>query len=535
MSGRLVILGLDGLTFDILKPMIDEGHLPTFSKLLKKGVSGDLISIVPPSSAAAWTTFMTGKRQGKHGIFDFLRFDQSKYIDRGTILDSTKIDSETFFHILSNNGNKVCGVNIPLTFPPLEVDGAFISGSPKPEDPEKVIYPKALKKNKVLLENEIKGIVPYSLLKTKEEYIQEIIETDDKMMKIIDFFLDETKYDLYCFVLTTTDAIFHNFWGYQDETHPQYKDEKYRGTILNYMRTLDKKLERIISKITKHDVLFVLSDHGFAKTSDKKFFFNTWLKRRSYLELKKDRFKSLSYWMNIFNVKKSSFEKMLSKVRLLNFVAGKLSPEQLKKFEKMMPPFSFIDWSKTKAYYTKIHAHIPFEGININSSRKPEGSVSAKEYDSLCKKLISELLQIKDTETNERIVEWTKTSKELFGGKHYSNMPDIILKMKKGYTGDIDITNKLTDRFIIPISGDHHPKGIFIACGKNIKEGKMIEKASLIDIAPTILNLFGFSVPKDMDGSPLSNIFTKKLRVSKINQKSKEEQELKSVLENIKL
>src|SRR5262249_16482210 len=74
---RVLIIGLDGATFDVLDPMIDRGLMPNLKRLVAEGSAGPLESTKPPIPPAAWTTFMTGKGPGRHGIVDFLRYDPS--------------------------------------------------------------------------------------------------------------------------------------------------------------------------------------------------------------------------------------------------------------------------------------------------------------------------------------------------------------------------------------------------------------------------------------------------------------------------
>ena len=69
---RLLVIGLDGATFDLIKPWVRQGELPNIAKILQRGVHGELKSTVPPMSPPAWTSFMTGKNPGKHGIFHFV-------------------------------------------------------------------------------------------------------------------------------------------------------------------------------------------------------------------------------------------------------------------------------------------------------------------------------------------------------------------------------------------------------------------------------------------------------------------------------
>ena len=71
----MLIIGLDGATFDVLKPLMAEGRMPRLKEAIAAGASGLLRSTVPPITPAAWTTFLTGKNPARHGIIDFERYD----------------------------------------------------------------------------------------------------------------------------------------------------------------------------------------------------------------------------------------------------------------------------------------------------------------------------------------------------------------------------------------------------------------------------------------------------------------------------
>ena len=72
---KVFVLGLDGATWDILRPLMDAGDMPNLARLVEQGSSGTLRSVFPPLSPVAWTGVMTGKNSGKHGVFEFLEYD----------------------------------------------------------------------------------------------------------------------------------------------------------------------------------------------------------------------------------------------------------------------------------------------------------------------------------------------------------------------------------------------------------------------------------------------------------------------------
>jgi len=106
---RLLVIGLDGATFDIIKPLIAQGRQPALSRLVAEGASGPLRSTIPPVSAPAWSTFMTGLNPGKHGIFQWRAYDPTKYtcLD-GHLIISSRLAGRTFWDILGSRYQVRC-------------------------------------------------------------------------------------------------------------------------------------------------------------------------------------------------------------------------------------------------------------------------------------------------------------------------------------------------------------------------------------------------------------------------------------------
>jgi hypothetical protein len=67
----VLVLALDGATFDVIKPMVADGELPNLARLMAAGQASPLPSTTPPVTFPAWSSFMTGVSPADHGIFDF--------------------------------------------------------------------------------------------------------------------------------------------------------------------------------------------------------------------------------------------------------------------------------------------------------------------------------------------------------------------------------------------------------------------------------------------------------------------------------
>ena len=136
---KLLIVGLDAATLDLVNPWISEAKLPNLAQLMKEGVSGRLASILPPITPPAWTSFMTGKNPGKHRIFHFMEAEPGSYSLR--YLNASSRRAKTIWKMLSDAGFTVGTMNIPFTYPPERLNGFQIAGMDTPSENSAFVYP----------------------------------------------------------------------------------------------------------------------------------------------------------------------------------------------------------------------------------------------------------------------------------------------------------------------------------------------------------------------------------------------------------
>ena len=173
---RVILIGLDGGTWDLLKPWIDKGELKNLKQLLDNGVYANLISTIPFITAPAWISFSTGRNPGKHGIFDFVFLKKNKLI----LHKSNDIKSSQIHYILSQNGINNIIMGLPLSFPPTNTfKGIMISDF---LFPKKSIYPR--EKNKYLKNYKVMPNLMNNLYK-KEILLDDLIKTSTAQIKTL--------------------------------------------------------------------------------------------------------------------------------------------------------------------------------------------------------------------------------------------------------------------------------------------------------------------------------------------------------------
>ena len=128
---KMLIIGWDGATFDMIKPLVEQGQMPNIASLMQNGVWGPLESTLPPLTPVAWTSISTGVNPGKHGIFDALTYDHEKR--KLSFVNASMRKVKPLWSILSEMNRTVGVMNVPVTYPPEEVNGFVISGMFTPQ------------------------------------------------------------------------------------------------------------------------------------------------------------------------------------------------------------------------------------------------------------------------------------------------------------------------------------------------------------------------------------------------------------------
>ena len=72
---NVVLVGLDGADWRVIRPMVHAGRLPAFEALMKEGASGPLESISDANSAVIWASMFSGQTPEVHALHDFYRIE----------------------------------------------------------------------------------------------------------------------------------------------------------------------------------------------------------------------------------------------------------------------------------------------------------------------------------------------------------------------------------------------------------------------------------------------------------------------------
>lgn len=299
----------------------------------------------------------------------------------------------------------------------------------------------------------------------EDAFLKQAYDIFEERKKMLWEVINKTKRGFATVVFDTSDRISHMFYRYLDPSHPANEgkeSEKHRDTIRDMYAKMDGLLGEVRAKLgdDPKTVLAVISDHGF--TSFRRGVnLNTWLRDEGYLVLKEGKTISGDW-------------------------------------------FAEVDWTKTRAFT------LGLTGVFINrEGREAKGIVKkGAELDALCAEIKGKLEKLVDPKTGDRVVKETFITPQIHKGPYADMAPELLIGYEKNYRHSWDCATGSVSAEIFTDntkswSGDHcvDPRlvpGVFW-CNRKINT----DDPRIVDLAPTVLDLFGVDTPRYMQGRNL--------------------------------
>ncbi|GMU83634.1 MAG: hypothetical protein AMXMBFR47_35040 [Planctomycetota bacterium] len=299
---------------------------------------------------------------------------------------------------------------------------------------------------------------------SEDGFLEQAYAIHDEREKMFFDALSRVRRGLVTCVFDGPDRIQHMFWRFIDDKHPALSPDQrasHRHTIRDMYIRMDALVGRVMKALEKDKdtALFVMSDHGF-KPFRRGVDLNAWLRDNGYLALKPDATGASPYLAD-------------------------------------------IDWSKTRAYA------VGLAGIYVNlKGRERDGIVAPADHAALVDELCRKLTGLKDPLEEAVAVHEAVAGRTVYKGPYTENGPDVVVGYNVGYRVAWDSSiGKCGPRVFADNlkawSGDHcvHPALVPGVLFSNLR--LKTTDASIIDLAPTVLELFGVARPGYMDGKSL--------------------------------
>ncbi len=316
VSPKVLVIGVDGLSYNVLYPLIKQKKLPHFENLLRLGTFGILLSEEPIRSPALWTTIVTGKSREEHQIFDFV--DNSyfwpdelrNHSDIPNLVTSAQRKSQALWNILTDNNLRTSVVGWLNTWPAENINGDMIApyiayGEEKQSTIKGAVYKDELHQtHPEQLFEEIKPYIISTEDVTSREFAAILSEPlNDSVLydefpflnrylftarwslahtftvfQIGSYLLQNRNSDLTMLYFEAADSLGHRFWTMRNEvssiqwilsqygTDTSFAEElkEYFGNVIdNYYILLDSLIGELVRLAGKNTTVMIISDHGF--------------------------------------------------------------------------------------------------------------------------------------------------------------------------------------------------------------------------------------------------------------------------------
>lgn len=475
---RVLVIGLDGVSYPFLKQNLSE--MNNLSKMAKDGVFTLLRSTVPPVTCPAWPSMVTGLNPGKHGLFDFIVLSHG----RMKFASSLNIRGKAIWDVLTAHDLRSIVMNVPVTYPPYEINGIMVTGMLTP-DGANFVWPLDARER---IERAAGGYVVEMKIGTRSSdraFIQNLMDVERRRTDAFVSLLSEEDWHFAMLVVRATDTLGHFFWG--------------RDEMLEGYRSVDSLLGKIFRAAEDANVL-VVSDHGMGPVK-KNVHLVQLLYEWGYTYRKRVRtIPNLSDVLRRRKKKPGLKEAMRAITGTLENLLEKAGIEWIRDLmpdfiRRAFPPFE-PDYERSLAYTYRLST---MDNVSIVVNAKGE------ERERVIAEIMERLKTLRDSD-GTRVIEAIYRREVIYSGPHVDKAPDIILFLAEGYRksndfGPAPITTpkKGLSR---PKRGGHRGEGIFLAAGPQITSMKDMSDLTLMDIAPTVYRLFGIDLPDNLDGRP---------------------------------
>jgi len=492
---RLLVVGLDGGTDAVIG--LADANLPNIAAVRADGARATLISTVPPITAAAWPSMMTGWNPGRHGMYDFRRLGIEKYSrlwgaghsasfeDGRDFVTSRRWSGKSWWDQLDGS---VGILSVPMTYPTWQVDGVMVSGYPLPDYARNHSQPSDALEGVPPLLDFAENINALS----DQELADACLQLIERQRAIVMDWLRDGGHEAVVVVFQSTDFAQHRLWKYLDRPgHPL------REALLEMYRGIDEMVGEARELLAPEGTVAVVSDHGFGP--------------HPHTFVRTDAALSAAGLLSAGGPGAgqrvtTALQRLPALRRALRKLLGRLPGAARDRLAAQATGTSRVHWSSSQAY--RIPLYPPAEGIVINlRGRQQQGSVEpGDDYEAARDRVIAAMQALRGPD-GEPVVEWARRREQLYSGAYLEEAPDVVVLYRPGYKGGSglgEVFAPVPAEILDSYSGVHAIDGVFAAAGPGVRRGTDLGTRNIVDVAPTLLTLLGRPVPEDTDGAVMA-------------------------------
>jgi predicted AlkP superfamily phosphohydrolase/phosphomutase len=485
---KVLIIGLDGATWQLFAPWASAGRMPHLAALMDRGTWGPLRSTIPPLTLPAWSSLVTGKNPGGHGVYAFWRLGSRRY-EPGPIANASDVRTATIWEIAGHADRRVGVVNVPPSYPIRKVNG-FVVGCMLTPPGERFTDPPELQAE--LGDYTIDVRAPAGLRSDPAAFAAKGIgflealkgQTRRRADAVVDL-MRRRPIDLLGVVFYAPDRVQHFFWEFLGDAPPSGDEaRRMREACDAVYAELDAGIGRMVAAAGPDATVIVASDHGFTSSPRQSIRINRWLADEGLLHPRP-----------LWHLRRKIAKRALP--------AGWRTG--LDRMERTINP------ARTKAWAERIETTTAAIWVHA-AGRYPLGCVApGTEYEAVRTRIIEGLGGLRDA-AGRPVFRAAYRREDLYSGPFVEEAPDVVAVCDERY-GLVyqSLRRDLRSRELfgpwheLGYSGTHSPQGIYLLAGPPVQALGEHREYPIESIAPTALHLLDLPVPSSMEGPVLES------------------------------
>jgi len=498
----VLVLALDGATFDVIEPLAKAGRLPNLTRWMERGRHAPLPSTTPPVTFPAWSSFMTGLEPGDHGIFDFTQKVEGAY--RIRFVNASDRSAPSIFDAVSQAGGRVLVLGMPATYPPPpsdELAGLLVCGFDAPvstrtdgrsaSDP--TLYEAVAAEAGPWMRPDLDESARASDF--HERAVDTLLARIDRKTRFALAALRRMRAegrapDLLTIVFSESDTVGHHYWRDHDDASPRHDpaaNDARRGAIAAVYERLDAACGELRAAFGEDALCLVVSDHGMGSAASEVVHVNAYLAERGLLS--RQGGSALDAWAK--RARDLALRVLPARLAQAIFRGARGAAARIESAAR----FGGIDWSKTRAFSEEANTQ-PGVWLNV-AGREARGCVAASDYERVRDDVIDALLDWK-LPSGEPVVARARRREDVYYGPFADRAPDVLVELAKPGGHGLSLVPTPWDAVARGagsitrlegealgggrgrgMNGTHRANGIFIADGPGVTDGPRSDPASM--------------------------------------------------------
>ena len=519
---RVLLIGLDAGDRELIEQWEREGLLPTISRMRASGTWATLQTTAEIVHVSAWPSIFTGTAPDKHGLYHAYVMQPGQQTPTRPRPDLCPVPF--IWKTLDDHGKRCIVMDAFLTCPLQNFSGVqMVDWGSWTWFWQQTILPSSLAKEITArfgpypAEDHSKvGMTPPPDCKG---FRDRLLAAVAKKTEVAKWLMTTQDWDFFLVVFGESHPAGHYFWHFHDSAypaHPKSGAEDLRNALRDVYIALDRAVAELLKEVDKETIVCLVSGDGMGPNYSGSHLLSQLLERMRLLNdadgggsTKSKEASGARGRRDLLATLRGLIPKSLRVA-----ISRTLLPRSVKEKLSMRWKTAGIAWERTRAFPIE-NANEGYVRINLKG-REPQGTVQpGEEYQSLCHTLVESASTMVNPANGRRATHAVYKTDELYHGPCRDHMPDVIISWdpKTCVTTELSteswglLRSEHPGYGVTPYyTGNHRPNAFMAVVGPGVGPGLVLEGASILDLAPTVLARFGIAAPAHMDGRVLNEL-----------------------------